>query len=639
MGTWYFRRKRRGEETSDSADSEFFAEESISDPGMALVREGIQNSLDAGREGESVNVRIKISDGESDPSVEELRPLLEGLWKHLKADRNGLRNDRLPERNEAFSFLSFEDFGTTGLEGDTTQAFDPKEGGNPFYYFFRGQGQTDKKESELGSWGVGKLALFRASRIHTVYGFTVRASDQKRLLMGKASLKHHWVGDEYYHTGHYAIPPDNEDELAMPIKERTEIDRFREVFDLQREKQPGLSLVVPWPDPEIDERSLMKAVLQDYFFPIIEGELEVQVEGPSSHSTLRADNILETVERVDEELEQELIPLLELAEWRKNLSEGERTILNMPDSNRRWQWSKELIPDDAMKALKESFQQHEKLAIRVPVTIRPEGNSTRESYFDVYLERNPHLGRMRPTFVRDGIMVPEVKGLTTRGVAALVVATDRPMVNFLRAAENPAHTDWQREGGNFKGKYKSGATDLKFVKRSAGELVRMIAESEHEADPTLLIDFFSLPVPAEEKGVEDIGEEKAEEGEKAENEETPDIPPPKPGLFRISEVQGGVRISPGEQPADLGDLFKVKIAYDTRRGNPLKKYETMDFELDKGSISISQDGLCVTDITGNQLIARIKNKDFNLAIRGFDEHRDLYVKVDRKEDQNARTAL
>jgi hypothetical protein len=57
MHSWYFRPKVKGE----TIHGEFFATDAISDPGMALVREGIQNSLDAGMRGEKSIVRIQFS--------------------------------------------------------------------------------------------------------------------------------------------------------------------------------------------------------------------------------------------------------------------------------------------------------------------------------------------------------------------------------------------------------------------------------------------------------------------------------------------------------------------------------------------------------------------------------------------------
>lgn len=55
--------------------------------------------------------------------------------------------------------MAFEDFNTTGLEGDPEQ-WEPLENvQNPFFNFFRGEGVTDKSGSARGRHGVGKLVI------------------------------------------------------------------------------------------------------------------------------------------------------------------------------------------------------------------------------------------------------------------------------------------------------------------------------------------------------------------------------------------------------------------------------------------------------------------------------------------------
>ena len=44
---WHFRQHAPGEKTRDPIQGEFFATEAIRNPAEALIREGIQNSLDA----------------------------------------------------------------------------------------------------------------------------------------------------------------------------------------------------------------------------------------------------------------------------------------------------------------------------------------------------------------------------------------------------------------------------------------------------------------------------------------------------------------------------------------------------------------------------------------------------------------
>ncbi|MCH7598849.1 MAG: hypothetical protein IH973_03760 [Myxococcales bacterium] len=170
MSGWYFRPKTAGETHREPIHGEFFATYAISDPGMALVREGIQNSLDAGPEEEKITVRIYLSGQNEHLTAEEFAPYIQGAWEHLRASDNGLLLDEIPTQNEPCPFLVFEDFGTRGLKGDPAEAFRNKSGlKNHFYHFFRAEGQSDKEASDRGSWGIGKQVFPRSSRISGVF--------------------------------------------------------------------------------------------------------------------------------------------------------------------------------------------------------------------------------------------------------------------------------------------------------------------------------------------------------------------------------------------------------------------------------------------------------------------------------------
>jgi len=134
---WYFKPKVPGDTIREPIQGEFFATDAISDPGMALVREGIQNSLDAARRGEKVLVRIYVSGDASAADASQARSYFVGAWEHYNAAGSGLRPDEVPAGASSCPFLVFEDFGTTGLEGDPAEPFAPRvRTKNHFYHFF-----------------------------------------------------------------------------------------------------------------------------------------------------------------------------------------------------------------------------------------------------------------------------------------------------------------------------------------------------------------------------------------------------------------------------------------------------------------------------------------------------------------------
>ncbi len=88
--------------------------------------------------------------------------------------------------DEPCRFIAFEDSGTTGLTGDTDQYHEIAGVRNPFYYFFRAEGQSNKLETGRGRWGLGKFVFPRSSRIRSFFGLTVRFDDKRRLLVGQS---------------------------------------------------------------------------------------------------------------------------------------------------------------------------------------------------------------------------------------------------------------------------------------------------------------------------------------------------------------------------------------------------------------------------------------------------------------------
>ena len=271
--TWYFRKPSQGETTRDPIVGEFFSTDAISGAAEALVREGIQNALDAGVGG-PVRVRILLANADHALPSARASSWFTGAWPHIEATGNGLRDT--PSQNDPCQFLVFEDFGTTGLRGDVQQAFDEPGNRNSFFYFFRAEGRTGKSEGDRGRWGVGKHVFPRSSRINTVFGLTVRSDDNRRMLMGHTVLKSHKIGaDHWSPDGHFGRRPSA---LVLPTETPEILDKFALDFQVTRTTEPGLSLVVPFLDDEFTYPDLVRAVVDGYFFPILRGQVIVSVE-------------------------------------------------------------------------------------------------------------------------------------------------------------------------------------------------------------------------------------------------------------------------------------------------------------------------------------------------------------------------
>jgi hypothetical protein len=290
---WRFRRMQPGEMNIDPTEAEFFSTEALGSLADALVREAIQNSLDARRPGEKLRLRIYFPPPGAFLAGEQRDRYLDGLTAHLRSSHTGLSAETLPGPSESLSFLVIEDFGTRGLQGDPAQSEDieletENATRNDFFYFWRNVGRSRKHAADLGRWGLGKTVFQAASRINSFFALTVRADDGRRLLLGQSVLKIHLLDGfrtyPYGYFGHFA------DDFALPVESADALERFARDFGLERGDSPGLSVVLPYPDGEIGPQAIVESVLRHYFMPILAGDFSVAVEHAEGVATLDAES-------------------------------------------------------------------------------------------------------------------------------------------------------------------------------------------------------------------------------------------------------------------------------------------------------------------------------------------------------------
>lgn len=632
---WIFKRQQPGDTTRDPISGEFFATEAIRNSAEALVREGIQNSMDAGLDGETVRVRILLSGDTSSAEPANLTRLFRGLRDHLDARGNGLRDDARPDLSATCRFLVFEDFGTRGLEGDPEQWHKVEGRKNKFYAFFRAEGESDKTDNDRrGRWGVGKFVFPRASTGSTFFGLTVRGDDGRRLLLGRSILKSHDVaGARYVPDGYFGQGKELQGgRLVVPVEEPAFLDQFCTTFRLERARQPGLSLVVPWYDLEITPERLVDACIRDWFFSIMAGELVITVEAPSFSGVLDAGSLEEHVQGLDSGAELE--PLLELSRFALSHLGRKPIVLGAADTDNAPKWHEAMLPEATASTLREQLDSEQPIAVRIPIRVRRKRAPLAESWLDIFLMRDSTADDGRPIFVREGVIVSDAKGGRARQYRSLVVIDHKPLAELLGDAENPSHTEWRADTANFKDKYTYGPGYLTFVKQSVSELVSRIQATENDAAPDLLIDLFSLPISEDMRRARPTGvPEPPGQGP----EPGPDLViPRKPKPYAVTRVQGGFTISPGETGSRTPAQLEITVAYDVRRGDPFKRYDPADFRLFVRPVVASEEprGILKLDASGNRVVLKVTDPDFRFTVSGFDVHRDLIIRVVAHGDFN-----
>jgi len=277
---WIFEVKRSSQKSRDPMQASFFTNYSIDDDTHALVREAIQNSLDARSKKETHQpVRVRFFVGTHDAGSKIMDSYIsDEAWKHFNAFDNGLKSP--PTRADDCKFLVYEDFHTSGLIGNES-ATEPEKG-NSFYYFMRAEGQSGKDEGERGRHGIGKYVFPYTSRIRMYFAATVRESDSRCLIAGQSVLKSHSVdGVKYTPDGWWGTKLDCgiDDYLQLPIEEESNWLRLKQDFSLNRERtQSGLSLIIPYINDDVDVAKLGEHAVKEFFLPILHNQLIVNIQ-------------------------------------------------------------------------------------------------------------------------------------------------------------------------------------------------------------------------------------------------------------------------------------------------------------------------------------------------------------------------
>lgn len=622
---WRFRAMQPGEMNVDPIEGEFFTTEALKSVTDALMRESIQNSLDAAAGTEPVTVKFSHHPGPiALGSGGGLRArYIDGLSTHLQSKHAGL--PEVPSQAETLGFINIEDYGTRGLQGDVFQYDDLDEDvkKNDFFYFWRNIGRTRKELTDLGRWGLGKTVFQAASRINTFFGLTVRHDDGRAYLMGQSVLKIHKVdGSRYAPYGYFGL---FDGHLALPVDEPEYISAFSRDFALDRIGRPGLSVVIPYPDREINLRGCAESVIRHYFFPILAGRLVVELKFDGKRIRLDAFNLSDYLKRSQWAEKQGLPGLMDLARWAIQQPPETFIRLQEPPVGRRPKITEELFEPGRIEAIRQDFSRGKRLAFHLPISvIRAKGSAVAHTGFSVFLERDERLERPEDHFIRQGITIPEVSSLKHKGIRAIVSVSDSALSAFLGDAENPAHTQWERNSKKFKSKYKLGPATLDFVKSSPRELVKILTQPKVGRDENLLKHIFSLPLE-EGGGAEKPGKNKGDQRETSHEDMIVEL---EPGSYlQISAIKGGFRLGRRAKARQVPRFVTVWMAYEVRSGNPFKKYTALDFDVGIEPIQIRAEGAKLMLQKENTIQFEVIRADFRVTVTGFDLRRDLRIRT------------
>ncbi len=637
---WRFARMSEWQPNSNPVLGEFFS--AASDLPERLVRESIQNSMDARHGNEPVRVRFTFSGEQGALDERSAAPYLAGLRPHILAvaESDDSGDPRSPDDPRAalkrpLSWLAVEDFGTSGLLGEI-ESNDIEEKGNHFWGFFRQTGISAKDENKAGSWGLGKWVFPDASAINSYIAVTERRREQRVLLMGATVLKTHLVDGVKYPPEGYYTPTDTQDSPPLPVDSDAdpESDAFMltalTTFGLDRTAAPGLSVVVLYPKRELTPAGIARAVLTQYFLPVVRGDLTVEIVHPEIDASERMQTISrETIGREvaniqpsarDDESPTSLRGAIDLARWAIAQEDGAHIELPAEEI------AKGL--SERVDELRERYEREDRLAFRLTLDVERKGQAATLDAFRVYLEHAPDLKQGHDYFVRGYLRIPRMDFIKDRDARALVLVGEQSELgHLLRDSEGPAHELWRLRNEHVAKHWTAGDRRIRSVRDAAGSLLQRLTERPPERLTHALAKWFPATTPRDDTG----GGENSDGGRTPK----PKVPRLPRSPLEIVSASGGFAVrAPKDATGLAGTDWTVRFAYDsTGRGGPFGQFAkglkagTPDFVL-KGD-HIEKDGCDYTITAENEIALHVNSDGFRIAVSGFDSRRDVIVDVQR----------
>lgn len=272
---WYFAPQigGRDEGPNDALEQNFKGS-----PFNALIRESVQNSLDAVLDKDQP-VRVGISFGSINglnfPSFNELGEHIRGCIERFPDNEQA--KDIYQPKADYFSdsyaqhmnigYIKVADYNTKGMD------YEPDKTNMPFYAFVRAAGVAAKDVAGAGgAYGFGKAAYFQLSPINTLLVSTLTDTG-RHFFEGVSTLcTHLFRGEKKVSVGYY----DNNGGEPVSIAER-----IPKPF---RREEPGSDFYIMGFNYQDKEKNaakmeMVQATLRNFWMAIADKKLEVDIDG------------------------------------------------------------------------------------------------------------------------------------------------------------------------------------------------------------------------------------------------------------------------------------------------------------------------------------------------------------------------
>lgn len=390
---WHFALQEGGRE---DGPNDAMMQNFRSKPYSALVREAVQNSLDAVlNPSEPVIVEFGFSSitAQNNENFFKLKEHIDECrnyfsWQEKAVELYTAMSEHFTRdfRGRKIGYIRICDYNTKGME------YDPNSSKSPFYAFARAAGVSSKIGQESGgSFGFGKSAYFQLSPIGTVF-ISSQTYTGKHAFEGVSWLcSHYFEGQKVSSVGYY----DNNN--GKPI---TDFDKIPARF---QRKEAGTSFYIlgfKEDDKETAIEEMVNEALKSFWFAIYSNHLVVKI-GDIEINANALDNLIRT-----------------------------RFPSEVDDTAK----TGHVKPLPYYMAVRDANQSHKAKSFTETLPIL--GECT------LYLIKVP-VNKDKVIYMRRPLMLVYGKRTqTSYGVHGLFVCTNKEGDKILQSLENPAHDEW-----------------------------------------------------------------------------------------------------------------------------------------------------------------------------------------------------
>lgn len=630
MTHWQFRKLNPNDTSGTSTAEDNFAQEERTSVDI-LVRECIQNPLDARRDGETVNVNFKWRSLKTEASE-----LVDDLFTNdFKQQQTAANAGVALEVPALVDFLIIEDFGTIGLCGRFDDSAEDGDGENWNAFWFR-EGEGVKPTKSNGGAGQGKLTMYVASKIRTVVALTTRSTDGKRLVFGSCRFRRNYVLDRqrYAREARWGSTS-NPEQLAMPIADSDTLNRYEEELNIQRGENSGTTFLIPMPAPEITSDAITLAVINEFYFPILRGTLTVNI----NDCEISSSTIAGLAGKFSDQLRLASSFRIFLEEITAQYLSLEKPLAAF---QQHWGNDHKLSPEHLLGGnidqIRTEFQNGKIISAEFPLRISSVKDGHTSGFLRVFLqESSPN--DVNELFVRQDLAVDKEKSL--RGAKrlvparALILIDDEVLSRFLAAAEEPTHREWNGSRPKLALQYRNAAATLRLVRHAASRLLEMLSPPAGK-DALALASFFP-DVSARQESTK-TRQPRKKDATDGGDEGIVTIPLPTQRKLELHPLNDGalVRVNPSEVGTCVFPMTcKLELAYATELGKPFDQWDAADFYITANSHIIKTNDVREIAPKGNQVSFEIDGPNGCFSITGFDNNRQLEMRLKYSEENHA----